>query len=146
MRVSRLLWLFLLMLTIWAAVMAWEASEFMGPPCPEQSAVQHWGCVLASPIAELQLAESAGEFKARIDQGSAGQFESWNLQIARVNTCMDFLSIGLYWAVFVLFTLEYGGGRLGRAVIGVISLTAIFDVLENVRLLQALGAIRDSAV
>src|SRR6185437_2877170 len=146
MPVSRLLWLFLLMLTVWVGVTAWEASEFMGPPCPEQqSAVQHWRCVLDSPIAELQLAASAGDFKARIDQGSAGQFESWNLQIARVNTCMDFLSIGLYWAVFVLFALEWGGGRLGRAVIGVISLTAIFDLLENVRLLQALAAIRDAA-
>lgn len=144
MRVARLLWLFLLMLTVWAAVTAWESSEWMGPPCPEQSAVQHWGCVLDSPIAELQLAGSAGDFKARIDQGSAGQFESWNLQIARVNTCMDFLSIGLYWAVFVLFALECGGGLLGRAVIGAISLTAVFDVLENVRLLRALGAIRDS--
>jgi hypothetical protein len=144
MRVSRLLWLFLLMLTVWVGVTAWEASEFMSPPCPEQSAAQHWGCVLDSPIAELQLAASAGDFKARIDQGSAGQFESWNLQIARVNTCMDFLCIGLYWAVFVLFALECGGGRLGRAVIGFISLTAIFDLLENVRLLQALGAIRDS--
>jgi hypothetical protein len=144
MRISRLLWLFLLMLTVWVAVTAWETSEFMGPPCPEQSATQHWGCVLDSPIAELQLAASADGFKARVDQGSAGQFESWNLQIARVNTCMDFLSIGLYWAVFVLFALQCGGGRLARAVIGFISLTAIFDLLENVRLLQALGAIRDS--
>ena len=146
MRVSRLLWVFLLMFTVWAAVMAWEASEFMGPPCPEQSAAAHWGCVLASPIAELQLAANPVEFKARIDQGSAGQFESWNLEIARVHSCMEFLSIGLYWAVFVLFALECGGGRLTRAVIGVISLAAIFDVLENVRLLQALSAISRSSV
>ncbi|MFL6306676.1 MAG: hypothetical protein ACJ72H_24350, partial [Candidatus Sulfotelmatobacter sp.] len=145
MRVSRLLWVFLLMFTVWAAMTAWEAREFMGPPCPEQSAAAHWGCMLASPIAELQLATSPAEFKARIDQGSAGQFESWNLEIARVHSCTEFLSIGLYWAVFVLFALECGGGRLRHALIGVISLAAIVDVLENVRLLEALGAISRSA-
>ena len=118
MRVARLLWLFLLMFTVWAAAMAWEASESMAQPCPEQDAA-HWGCVLDSPIAELQLASTAEEFKARIDQGSPGQFETWNLEIARVHTCMDFLSIGLYWAVFVLFALECGSNWLSRAAIGV---------------------------
>ena len=56
---------------------------------------------------------------------------------------MDFLFIGLYWAVFVLFAVE-GGGRLPQ-LIGVISVAAILDGIENVRLLQALRAIGDGA-
>jgi hypothetical protein len=116
----------------------------MTRPCPERGADGHWGCVLDSPIAELELAASPADFKARIDQGSPGQYETWNAAIARVNTCMDFLLIGLYWAVFVLFAVE-GGGRLSRTVIGVISAAATFDVLENVRLLQALQAISNAA-
>ncbi|MGA9720290.1 MAG: hypothetical protein WBQ79_18575 [Acidobacteriaceae bacterium] len=142
MRVGRLLWLFLLMFTVWALVMAWEASEYTTRPCAESGA-RHWACVLDRPIAELELAATPGELKASLDQGSAGQFEAWNLETARVNTCMDFLSIGLYWAVFVLFALECRR-RLSRAVIGAISVAAIFDVLENVRLLQALRAISNS--
>ena len=144
MRVARLLWLFLLMLTVWSGMMAWEASSYMARPCQERGVPGYWGCLLESPIAELELAESPAGFKARIDQGSPGQYETWNVAIARVNTCMDFLLIGLYWAVFVLFAVE-GGGRLCRTLIGVISLTAILDVIENVRLLQALRAIGNGA-
>ena len=144
MRVARLLWLFLLMLTVWSGMMAWEASSYMARPCPERGAAGYWGCVLDNPIAELELAASPAGFKARIDQGSPGQYETWNVAIARVNTCMDFLFIGLYWAVFVLFAVE-GGGRLCRTLIGVISVAAILDVIENVRLLQALRAISNGA-
>jgi hypothetical protein len=144
MRVARLLWLFLLMLTAWSGVMAWESSAYMTRPCPERGSAGHWGCVLDSPIAELELAASSADFKARIDQGSPGQYETWNVAIARVNTCMDFLLIGLYWAVFVLFAVE-SGARFSRTVIGVISAAAILDVLENVRLLQALQAIGNAA-
>ncbi len=140
MRVARLLWLFLLMLTVWSGMMAWEASAYMARPCPERGAAGHWGCVLDSDIAELELAASPADFKARIDQGSPGQYATWNVAITRVNTCMDFLFIGLCWAVFVLFAVE-GGGRLCGTVIGVISVAAIFDALENVRLLLALRAI-----
>jgi hypothetical protein len=144
MRVARLLWLFLLMLTVWSSVMAWESSAYLTRPCPERGAAGHWGCVLDSPIAELELAASPADFKARIDQGSPGQYETWNVAIARVNTCMDFLLIGLYWAVFVLFAVE-GGGRFSHTVIAVISAAAILDVLENVRLLRALQAIGNRA-
>ncbi len=140
MRLARLRWLFLLMLTVWSGVMAWESGAYMTRPCSERGDTSHWGCVVDSPIADLELASSPAGFKARIDQGSPGQYETWNVAIARVNTCMDFLLIGLYWAVFVIFAVE-GGGRLSRAVIGVISATAILDVLENVRLLQGLKAI-----
>ncbi len=144
MRVARLLWLFLLMLTVWSGMMAWEASSYMARPCPERGAAGYWGCVLDNPIAELELAASAANFKARIDQGSPGQYETWNAAIARVHSCMDFLFIGLYWAVFVLFAVE-GGGRLCRPLIGVISVVAILDGIENVRLLQALRAIGNGA-
>jgi hypothetical protein len=145
MRVARLLWLFLLMLTVWSGMMAWEASSYMARPCPERAGAGHMGCALDSPMAELTLAVSSADFKARIDQGSPGQYETWNAAIARVNTCMDFLFIGLYWAVFVLFSVEGGGGRLSRMVIGIISVAAILDGIENVRLLQALQAIGNGA-
>ena len=144
MRVARLLWLFLLMLTVWSGMMAWETSSYMARPCPERPAAGYWECVLDNPIAELELAASPAAFKARIDQGSPGQYETWNVAIARVNTCMDFLFIGLYWSVFVLFAVE-GGGRLCRTLIGVISVAAILDVIQNVRLLQALRAISNAA-
>jgi hypothetical protein len=140
MRVARLLWLFLLMLTVWSGMMAWEASSYRTRP--EWGAAGHRDRAPDSPIAELELAESPAGLKARIDQGSPGQYETWNVAIARVNTCMDFLFIGLYWAVLVLFAVE-GGGRLGRSLIGVISVAAILDGIENVRLLQALRAIGD---
>ncbi len=142
MRVARLLWLFLLMLTVWSGMMAWEASSYR--TVPEWGAAGHRDRAPDSPIAELELAESPAGLKARIDQGSPGQYETWNVAIARVNTWMDFLFIGLYWAVFVLFAVE-GGGRLGRSLIGVISVAAILDGIENVRLLQALRAIGDGA-
>ena len=44
----------------------------------------------------------------------------------------------------MLFAVEEGG-RLRRALIGVISVAAILDVIENVRLLQALRAIGNGA-
>jgi hypothetical protein len=36
MRVALLLMLFLLMLTVWSGVMAWESSAYMARPCPER--------------------------------------------------------------------------------------------------------------
>lgn len=142
MRRSRLLWLFLLMLAVWAAAMAWEAREFMRPPCPSQGAAGHWACVLDQPIAQTTLAASPAALKARLDQGSAGQFETWNLAITRVHAYMDVLLAGLFWAVFVLFALESGRGWLTRGVIGAASGAAVFAFVKDVQLLQAVEAIR----
>lgn len=141
MRTERLFWLFLLMLAIWAALTAWEGSEFMRPPCPASGAAGHWACVLEQPIAELTLAATPAELKAGIDRGSPGQFENWNLAIARVHACMDLITLGLCWAVFLLFAAQCGGGRLSRVVIGAASGAAVLGLVKDVLLLHAVGAI-----
>ena len=66
--------------------------------------------------------------------------ELWNTEIARLNTCMDFLFIALYWGVF--FLLARLQSRWAFVLVALfISLAGAFDIAENVRLLQALHGV-----
>jgi hypothetical protein len=145
MRAQRLFWVFLLMSAIWVALTAWEASEYMRPTCPARGVPGHWTCALERPIAELTLAASPAELKAGIDRGSPGQFESWNLAITRVHACMDLITLGLFWAAFLLFALQCARSWLPRAVIGAASGAALLGLVKDVLLLRAVGAMRHGA-
>jgi hypothetical protein len=79
-------------------------------------------------------------FRDRIDQGDPKANEFWNIEIARVNTCMDFLFIALYWGVFSLLARLQSRWAFVLVVL-FISLAAAFDIAENVRLLQALHGV-----
>lgn len=133
------------MSVISAALTAWEASEYMRPACPARGAPGHWTCALERPIAELTLAATPAALKAGIDRGNPGQFESWNLAIARVHACMDLITLGLSWAAFLLFALQYADGWRPRAVIGAASGAALLGLVKDVLLLRAVGAMRHGA-
>jgi hypothetical protein len=89
------------------------------------------------PILDIELASSPACFLRVTLQGSAANLRR-NSQLFRANTYMDFVFIGLYWAVFVLFA-QVEEGRWSRWVIGFISVSAMCDILENTRILKELS-------
>ena len=143
MSIKRLLWFSLLGTILWASLTGWEQSGYKKQPCPVSPALDHFLCLFDSPIAELELTTQADRFSSLIWQGNWAKFEAWNLETARVNTWMDFLFIGLYWATYVLFA-RTASGFLSRCAIAAISVAAVFDLAENYRLLQAIGYMTDA--
>ena len=136
----RLLWFILIATLVWGSVISWEGSEYRKQSCPTQPWRSRIACLSTSPIAELELATTPETFRALINRGDPLSAGIWNLEITRVNTYMDFLFIALYWSVFVLFaSLERSW--LTVPVILAISVAALFDVVENTRLLGTLQAI-----
>jgi hypothetical protein len=102
-------------------------------------------CRLTAPIVTLELARNADDFLARIDQReTGGQYDaerrSSNTSLVRTNTYLDFLFIVLYAAAFWLLALQ-AKGRLTKWVIGLILLTAVLDIVENILLLNAIRVI-----
>src|SRR5262249_3720464 len=89
-------------------------------------------------------AGTAKQLAEPIRAAAAEQSEhSWNIHIARANTYLDFVFIGLYWSVFVLLARASGSG-LYKAVIVLISLAALFDLAENALLLAALRQLSEA--
>jgi hypothetical protein len=86
-------------------------------------------------LIDLELASSPTCFKELLAEGNLVE----NARMVRISTCMDFVFIGLYWSVFVLFARVFQG-RHSKWIVLLISIAALFDGLENVRLLQGLGA------
>ena len=137
---QRIFWLVLVAATIWSLVMFWEASEFKKRDCSTEQGNARQACKHTSPIAAIELATDPPTFRDRIDQGDPKANELWNTEIARVNTCMDFLFIALYWGVF--FLLARLQSRWAFVLVALfISLAGAFDIAENVRLLQALHGV-----
>jgi Patatin-like phospholipase len=156
----RLLWLALLGTLIWGVMMGIEAKGYKTRDCSPGWRPSTWGCLAESPIAHLELALIPESFRSYVDCDSVGKDcqsydpsnldaiappnRLWNIEVAKVNTYMDFLFIALYWSVFVLLA-RIGGGRLSLIVGGAISAAALFDIGENVLLLRALQAITKHA-
>lgn len=136
---QRLLWFALIAIIVWGLLMAWEVAQFKisdcKPPSTEPIAVS------GGPIAALELASGQEIFEQVINRSKDGRTDctNWNLETARVNTWMDYFFIALYWSTFWFLSLQYGGLLSGIVRI-LISLTAVFDVIENFYLLSALRA------
>jgi hypothetical protein len=94
--------------------------------------------------ADLELAPTSDCFRSLVERARPDRF-SHNIGVFQVLTYMDFVFIALYWAIFVLFA-EVEVGKCSNWVIGFISLAGLFDILENIRILSVLNALRDSAV
>jgi hypothetical protein len=140
MNVQRMFWLTIVAATVWSLVMFWEATEFKKRDCSGEQGNARLACKYTSPIAALELATDPQMFRDRIDQRDPKANEVWNVEIARVNTCMDFLFIALYCGVF--FLLAQLQSRWATVLVALfISLAAAFDIAENVRLLQALRGV-----
>jgi hypothetical protein len=144
------LWISLVATVVWASVMFWEASGFKTDCQPHwrvfRTILSDGACRVTAPVAELELAREPQHFKAIIAQNEISNtnnatYDQWNIELMRVNTCMDCLFIALYWWAFVRLALE-AGGWIRRAVIASISVAAVSDVIENVRLFQSLHAAR----
>jgi len=139
---------FLLIVTLlWSTAMSIEANG-IAPAEPEQMPAN---CYFSGkPILDVELAPKPECFVAVATQGIADKVANetadklaHNIGLFRVNTYMDFLFIVLYWSVFVLFArLEERPGM--KWVIGLISVSALFDVLENLRILKGLASLAGS--
>jgi hypothetical protein len=139
---------FLLLFTIlWSAAMGIEANGLA--PAEKLPA----GCYFsAKPILDIELAQRSDCFVAVATDGASDSVPEkaaarsvLNLKLFRLNTWMDFLFILLYWRSLVLFA-RIKQGQLTKWVITLASLSALFDVLENVQILKGLRAVANSSV
>ena len=133
---------FVLIVTLgWSAAMGVEASGITTPE-PEQMPAH---CYFSGkPILDMELAQRPECFLTVTMQEATAGNVAHNIQLFRVNTWMDFVFILLYWSAFVLFArLEESG--LTKWVIGFISGSALFDVLENTRILKGLAVVGGAA-
>jgi hypothetical protein len=131
---------FLLILTLfWGVAIGVEANGIT-PAEPEEVPA---GCYFSGkPILDVELAPTTQCFTFVATQGPTDKLVH-NLGLFRLNTYMDFLFILLYWSVFVLFALvEQGRGT--KWLIGLISGAAVFDVLENQRILNGVALLARS--
>lgn len=140
MAIQRVFWFILVAATIWSLVMSVEASRFHSASCPARQDEASQVCRSFPPIAALELAHNPAVFLARVDQGNPETNRQWNVEVVRVNTYMDYVFIAFYWAVFVLFARSLGN-RVLASVGTLITVAAILDVAENVRLMQGLDGV-----
>ena len=123
---------FLLIVTVvWSIVMQWQIHSVLDQPFPKPES-----CHFTGKILDVELARSNACFEKVVERG-AYQHSAANVHAFRVHTYMDFAFILLYWAVFVFFMGELGN-RLTKWVIGLISAAAVFDALENWRIIKCL--------
>lgn len=144
----QLLWIALLANIVWAVLMGWQVKGYYRSTQESCSALPREHGLsnpLTSPIAALSKANSVSEFEAVVDQCNKEENRLWNIHVAQTNTCMDFLFIGLYGSVFLLFSylLE---GPLGRWTQIAIGITMAADVAENVFLLISLHSLTHSTM
>lgn len=78
-------------------------------------------------------------FRSIVAQG-AEEGHDQNVALMRANTYMDFLFIVLYWAIFVTFA-KIEKGRFSSIASLLITLSALADVWENLRILNGLRAL-----
>lgn len=140
----RLLWLTLVGTIIWGAMMFWQAGDYHRQSCAELPAQPYRTSRLVGPIIPLEMARSASDFRALVDQCNPEDSQAWNAEVARIDTGMDFLFIGLYGSMFLLFAQLQRGG-LARALTIAALLTICFDVAQNVCILQSLRVIGGAA-
>jgi hypothetical protein len=136
MHLKRVVWIVLVALIAWGALIQVEASHFDSLHNSEPGTCAKTG----NPILGLELATSGTCFQKIIDRGNRAA----NIQVVYANTCMDFLFIFLYWLQFTSFA-RYYSNRWSKLVVILISATAISDLLENWRILSCLQELERSS-
>ena len=132
---ERRLFFLLIVTLVWSSAMLFEANGISSADFRAPS-----GCYFSGkPIVDSELAESPACFRSIVTQG-ADEGYGHNVSLVRANTHMDFLFILLYWAVFVTFARIEGGWSAKLACV-LITLSALADVWENVRILRGLRAL-----
>jgi hypothetical protein len=136
---QRLLFFLLVATMVWSVAMGIEANRIV---LPDEQATKNCRSS-GNSILDVELAASPTCFTAVVKQVRPDRIAG-NIELIRTNTYMDFVLIALYWSVFVLF------GRLEASqwtnwVSGFISVAALFDVLEDSRILRGLAVLSDSS-
>jgi len=133
--------LFLLIATLlWSSAMLLEANRISSPDFRAPT-----GCYFsAKPIVDLELAQTPACFRSIVTQGGEEGHEH-NVSLVRANTYMDFVFIVLYWAIFVTFArIETGQFAMTASLL--ITMSAMADVWENLRILNGLRALESATL
>ena len=136
---ERRLFFLLIAVMAWSTAMLIEASGVVSPDFRPASDCYFSG----KPIVDIELAQTPGCFRSVVTQG-ADEGHTLNVSLVGANTYMDFVFIVLYWIVFVMLAQIEGGWPAKLASL-LISLSALADVLENLRILKGLRALGSSA-
>src|ERR1700747_1167468 len=132
---ERRLFFLLIATLVWSSAMLFEANGISSPDFRAPS-----GCYFTGkPIVDAELAQTPACFRSIVTQG-ADEGHDHNVALVRANTYMDFLFIVLYWAIFVAFA-QIENGWSGKLASVLITLSALADVWENVRILSGLRAL-----
>lgn len=138
--VSTRSWFIMLATLVWALLLSVQMQPYHKAQTLPGTCETAKECKYTAPIATLELATDPASFQRCIDQGEATANRDANVKLARVNTYMDLLFILLYWSVFVMLATTFPS-RLSKWVIVAITLTAVFDFIEDALLLYALKAV-----
>jgi hypothetical protein len=139
-RLEHRLFLFLIVTMVWSTAMGFEAGAIVSPDSHQSPP----NCYISGKaILDVELSPTAECFESVVRQEATDHGER-NIRLIRTNTYMDFLFILLYWSVFVLFA-RVEEGRWSNWVTGFISSAALFDALENTRILKGLSALSIAA-
>jgi hypothetical protein len=136
-RCQILIWGLLVATLCWLGVMSFASRQFQKAECPAGGWIASTECALDTPGVDLQLTTLHENFQKILVPDSAAKE---NVKIMRTNTYLDFGFIALYWSLLFLLAGAYPG-RIGEFARGAISVAALFDVLENNRLLDAFGSV-----
>jgi hypothetical protein len=122
---------------IWSFAMGVEANRIATAGADQIPASCYFS---GNPILDAELSPNANCFKAIVEKGAAADKVNQNTKLFRVNTWMDFLFILFYWTSFVLFA-KNEESPWTKWIFGFITFTAIFDILENLRILSNLTSL-----
>jgi len=136
---ERRLFFLLIASVVWAVAMQIEAIGIESANFQRPISCSYF---VGNPIADAELAPNKECFGEVVAQGNR-QILPQNAQALRTNTHMDFVFIALYWAVLVCFArVDWRGWS--RAVIGLVSVAAVFDGLENWKILSCVRELLSS--
>jgi hypothetical protein len=136
---ERRLFFLLIATLLWSTAMLFEAGRISSPDFRAPI-----GCYFSGkPIVDAELAQTTGCFRSIVTQGGEEGHDQ-NVSLVRVNTYMDFLFIVLYWAIFVTFA-QIEKGWFSTIASLLITLSALADVWENLRILNGLRALASAA-
>lgn len=132
---ERRLFFLLIATLLWSSAMLFEANGISSPDFRAAA-----GCYFSGrPIVDAELAHTPECFRNIVTQG-ADEGHDHNVSLVRANTYMDFLFIVLYWAIFVTFA-QIESGWIAKLASFLITVSALADVWENVRILNGLRAL-----
>jgi hypothetical protein len=135
---ERRLFFLLIVTLLWSSAMLLEANRISSPDFRAPT-----GCYFSGkPIVDAELAQTPACFRSIVTQG-AEEGNDQGVSLVRANTYMDFLFIVLYWAIFVTFA-QIENGWFSTIASFLITLAALADVWENLRILSGLRALESA--